>query len=91
MAIGLKQIWEHGKAVAKLASDEQSLDALAEMLSQMGMEASFLPVGPGDRRGEFEALWLSAAEMGAQVLKVEIVKGPERFSGLLVLTHNNKV
>jgi hypothetical protein len=84
MAIGIG-------GLMKLARANIGADELAELLEAIGIEASFTRIGPGDARGEFEALWLTATEAGANIMRLEMkMKNGERFAGILVLTEPGK-
>jgi len=74
-------------SLIRLAKSNIGADELAEVLDAMGIEASFTRVIPGDMKGEFEALWLTATEPRAGVMRLEMkMKNGERFAGLLVLS-----
>ena len=84
MALGISSLM-------KLAKANVGADELAEMLEAMGIEASFTRVGPGDAKGEFEALWLAATGQGANIMRLEMkMKNGERFAGILVLSNVGK-
>jgi len=79
------------RSLMKLAKSTMGPDELAEMLEAVGIEASFTVVVPGDAKGEFEALWLSATADRAKIMRLDMkMKNGERFSGLLVLTEEIK-
>jgi hypothetical protein len=77
-------------AMKSIAGGGMDPDALPELFSSMGVEASFTPVPQGDTRAEFEALWLAATALGAQVHQIEFrKKSGEKCSGLLVLSNES--
>ena len=82
MGLGIGSIVKIGKT---LTSGNLDPDAFAEMLAQLGMEASFDEVAPANRKGEFESRWLEGTARDAKVLRIRIrAKTGESYSGLLV-------
>ena len=73
-------------AVLKLMKGGPGPDEIAETLAAMGVEASFVRLGPGQVREEFEALWFTASADSASVMRLEVtMKNGERLTGLLAL------
>lgn len=82
---------EFGKLVkmAKAAAGGAvGVDALSEMLSQLGIEATFECVPPENAKGEFEGLWLEGTGPRASLMRIELaMANGDRFAGLAVVTN----
>jgi len=84
MALGIGSLLKLGKELSKggLGPDE-----LAEMLSTLGIEASFSQIDDTGKAGEFEALWFDAsARPFSRALKLSMkTRTGEVYAGILVL------
>jgi hypothetical protein len=75
--------------ISKLKKGQIDQDQVAEMLSQLGIEASFTPVPQAEAFPQFEGLAASASLPSAQLVRLNLkMKGGQQFDGLLVLSRH---
>jgi hypothetical protein len=78
------------KLITKLQKGQIDQDQVAEMLSQMGIQASFDTVAQADAFPHFEGLAIAASLPSAQLVRLNLkLKSGQKFDGLLVLSHDH--
>jgi hypothetical protein len=78
------------KLITTLQKGQIDQDQVAEMLSQMGIKASFDTVAQAEAFPAFEGLVVAASLPSAQLVRLNLkLKSGQKFEGLLVLSHDH--